>query len=676
MAYYDPQKPYDLTILYMEDAREWCEYLFDLFQPYDVHQNSEDITVFPTQDATLDAIKTSQVRIIIISPTFIERCTNDLERCVTGKSVVGLLCGVKRQELHSLELRVPSHKQWELIEAQSDAKDLTQVTMKMLQDAMKEFDNEGIESDNDGNSVYEPMQGNVKRQDEEDLYVQGTQEDLYVQGDQEDLYVQGTQSIPDIYSYDDPQAVTVFPDRIHVQNQKNFYVFFSNEALEVGSTYKIKVTGEFNCTNTEGTAKNPYVLCVNTPKDIASGNIEMEITSSQGQTLATCSATLVTAMDVVAENLKNSLEPMNFICESLGISPASSNDLDNLLFDHIRKFQESSMLKNALTSSQEGRKKKSDKLYPTAIHFAAKFGLKTVTNYLLGLPGADHALKVKNRDNHTPSDLAKRNGHEDLSDMMSYPTESPTSVKTSQGYVKMMTAIPPGYQRPKPADKDELHRMLDSGNIYDVFYPKNMTRIDDEDHSKNYDLVESDAPIDGPSLPNPITPALPPHVTQQTGLPDSQKELWDIDQRMKNGEITQQEAHKEFEKWRLRYMAQSSNTSAPLPPQKPVPVVNEKPKKGPFGLRTRQAPGTSQDVSSVQPPPTRRQPDPAPVRQRTPTSGTNVDITTRRRSSGRNRLSYTDMSDYQPPSRDPPPIPTSAQQRPPRPRRPIPAPRP
>lgn len=62
---------------------------------------------------------------------------------------------------------------------------------------------------------------------------------------------------------------------------------------------------------------------------------------------------------------------------------------------------------------------KSDKLYPTALHFAASFGLKNITNYLLGLPGADHAGTIRNRDNLNPSEMAKKNGHDQLADIMS-----------------------------------------------------------------------------------------------------------------------------------------------------------------------------------------------------------------------------------------------------------------
>lgn len=60
----------------------------------------------------------------------------------------------------------------------------------------------------------------------------------------------------------------------------------------------------------------------------------------------------------------------------------------------------------------------SDKLYPTALHFAASFGLKNITNYLLGLPGADYAGTIRNKDNLSPAEMAKKNGHEELSDIM------------------------------------------------------------------------------------------------------------------------------------------------------------------------------------------------------------------------------------------------------------------
>lgn len=46
---------------------------------------------------------------------------------------------------------------------------------------------------------------------------------------------------------------------------------------------------------------------------------------------------------------------MNVMCESLGVSPASINQLDNLLYEHVKNIHDNNMLKDALTTSQEGK---------------------------------------------------------------------------------------------------------------------------------------------------------------------------------------------------------------------------------------------------------------------------------------------------------------------------------
>ena len=51
---------------------------------------------------------------------------------------------------------------------------------------------------------------------------------------------------------------------------------------------------------------------------------------------------------------------------------------------------------------------------PTVLHFAAKYGLKTLCSILLGYPGAYQAMQTQNCDGDTPSSLAEKNGDESL----------------------------------------------------------------------------------------------------------------------------------------------------------------------------------------------------------------------------------------------------------------------
>ncbi|XP_071829796.1 phosphoinositide 3-kinase adapter protein 1-like isoform X3 [Apostichopus japonicus] len=549
---------YDFTILYMEDALEWCEYLFDLFSPYDVHQNSENITEFPTQDGTLKAITSSFVRIAIISPAFLERCSSELELIIADKPVVGLLCGVSKPELSALELRLPSYKSWTLVDAQEDPKLFTQVTMKVLDEAWKkEYEGDEAwkkeyEGEENTDSLYLTMTGKIPQVSESDA-------------DMEDLYVPAHidhEETSDLYDFADNsnEKLTVVPERIHCNSKEQFLIVFSTDSLNEKDAYLVCIRGSGSSSSVEGTALNPYVLSVYPPKDVLPGFITLEVTHA-GNVIGKCYASLVSHLDELAENLKNSLEPMNVMCESLGVSPASINQLDNLLYEHVKNIHDNNMLKDALTTSQEGKQKGSDKLYPTALHFAASFGLKNITNYLLGLPGADYAGTIRNKDNLSPAEMAKKNGHEELSDIMHYPMEV---VKKSEGYVTMLHGDKPRYDKPRPCDPHEMHKLLDEGSsIYNVYFPEvpHLRRDEsdeDEESNQSYEPLQPAQPLAGPALPSRMNPTSPPSATQNpdenvAAVQDWKIELWRIDQQMLNQEITNEEAHKLFEKWRLTH---------------------------------------------------------------------------------------------------------------------------
>ncbi|GFO45953.1 B-cell scaffold protein with ankyrin repeats, partial [Plakobranchus ocellatus] len=56
--------------------------------------------------------------------------------------------------------------------------------------------------------------------------------------------------------------------------------------------------------------------------------------------------------------------------------------------------------------------------HPTILHWAAAHGLKELSSALLSAPSATLACKMTNADDHDPQDLARRNGHFELSDLL------------------------------------------------------------------------------------------------------------------------------------------------------------------------------------------------------------------------------------------------------------------
>ena len=56
--------------------------------------------------------------------------------------------------------------------------------------------------------------------------------------------------------------------------------------------------------------------------------------------------------------------------------------------------------------------------HETLLHFSARRGLSRVTHFLLQQPGAREALRLANREGHTPSVIAAQRGHERLHELL------------------------------------------------------------------------------------------------------------------------------------------------------------------------------------------------------------------------------------------------------------------
>ncbi len=55
---------------------------------------------------------------------------------------------------------------------------------------------------------------------------------------------------------------------------------------------------------------------------------------------------------------------------------------------------------------------------PTMLHFTAKLGLCQIVNRLLDLPCATDVLSLRNSEGHTPADLARHRGHNELAEFL------------------------------------------------------------------------------------------------------------------------------------------------------------------------------------------------------------------------------------------------------------------
>lgn len=113
--------------------------------------------------------------------------------------------------------------------------------------------------------------------------------------------------------------------------------------------------------------------------------------------------------------LKNTDVPMDFMCQSLGLSTGENDKLDLYI---VQSFQKNIPPNFHLLSSQDDssndlrlHKEATPEEYPTLMHFAARWGLERLGLLLLESPGAEMACEIKNVSGKTPADIAELHGH-------------------------------------------------------------------------------------------------------------------------------------------------------------------------------------------------------------------------------------------------------------------------
>lgn len=113
--------------------------------------------------------------------------------------------------------------------------------------------------------------------------------------------------------------------------------------------------------------------------------------------------------------LKNSDAPMEFMCQSLGLSTADNDKLDLYI---VQTFQKNippnfHLLAAEIETSNGLRlhRDASPEEYPTLMHFAARWGLERLGLLLLECPGAELACEMKNVSGKTPAEIAELHGH-------------------------------------------------------------------------------------------------------------------------------------------------------------------------------------------------------------------------------------------------------------------------
>uniref|UniRef100_A0A667YEH9 Phosphoinositide-3-kinase adaptor protein 1 n=1 Tax=Myripristis murdjan TaxID=586833 RepID=A0A667YEH9_9TELE len=297
-----------------------------------------------------------------------------------------------------------------------------------------------------------------------------------------------------------------------------------------------------------------------------------------------------TNMGEVNWYLENATDPMEFVCQAFNITSNKTESLDDMLTDSIKSKTPASGLQlwdlTAFCPSDQR-----DEELPTLLHFAAKYGLKKLTTVLLQCPGALQAYSVMNKYGDYPNTLAERSGFSDLRQFMDDFVVSflmrVTLCLYIASYYKDNAAMlcPVAKPEPGPDHGNKEHLKIEEGEEYGQDDPEKHLDEEEEDPynllpEDIYDTVDKSltyapeifnrppAPIPRPQVSEPTEPktyisrafsklSVPHLATSPVYDPyggmktPGQRQLIALQERVKVGAISVDEAVQEFKAWQF-----------------------------------------------------------------------------------------------------------------------------
>ncbi|CAJ1086366.1 B-cell scaffold protein with ankyrin repeats-like isoform X2 [Xyrichtys novacula] len=185
------------------------------------------------------------------------------------------------------------------------------------------------------------------------------------------------------------------------------FILLKNEAA--GSDAEVEFSGENQTVRVKPARWNEHILCINAP-DFPAGKVEVTVYSN-GAPLSRAHLQYYTTMEEITSLLSKAADPVDFMCQALQESSVEGLDqkLSTMLLEKMPTggFQ-------GLQCRNTPEKELHHADGPSLLHFAAQFGLKSVSSLLLQCPGAERALHTANRQGQTPAEIAKSHGHTEL----------------------------------------------------------------------------------------------------------------------------------------------------------------------------------------------------------------------------------------------------------------------
>ncbi|XP_040886683.1 B-cell scaffold protein with ankyrin repeats-like [Toxotes jaculatrix] len=199
----------------------------------------------------------------------------------------------------------------------------------------------------------------------------------------------------------------VVPSRVPCGTSVEVFILLKNEAPD--SNAEVEFTSENQMLRVKPILWNDRILCVNAP-DFPAGIVRVTV-HSNGVALGKAQLQYYSNMEEITRLLSRVANPVDFMCQALQAS--SLEKLDEKLCSMLLKEMPTGGFR-ALQCETTPEIEIHHADVPSLLHFAAQYGFKSVASLLLQCPGAERALHTANRHGQTPTEIAKSHSHTEL----------------------------------------------------------------------------------------------------------------------------------------------------------------------------------------------------------------------------------------------------------------------
>ncbi|XP_029932072.1 B-cell scaffold protein with ankyrin repeats-like isoform X3 [Myripristis murdjan] len=203
-------------------------------------------------------------------------------------------------------------------------------------------------------------------------------------------------------------SAVVVPSRVPCGSSMEMFILLKDKVA--GGDAEVEFSGDNQRVRVKPLHWNEHILFVNAP-DFPAGNVNVTLHCG-GETLSRTQLQYYSTMDEITRLLRGAANPVDFMCQALQVS--SVEKLDQKLSSMLLEGMPTGGFQGLQGEKAPERAELHPVDVPSLLHFAAQNGFKSVSSLLLQCPGAERALRTANRHGQTPTDIAKSHGHKEL----------------------------------------------------------------------------------------------------------------------------------------------------------------------------------------------------------------------------------------------------------------------